>query len=147
LSEKSGLSFPEVHPFTHKIHPMLRFILFLLLVGSVGLLQAQTTSARQGVTQGLCGNYDGDDDCRVLNEEVFPGGMLDLEVASCEAGVAIISLRSLADGQPLVEVARRLSAGRQVISVGIPDFAEPGFYRLEVGGRTVGAGIVIYILE
>lgn len=126
---------------------MFRFILFLFLVGSVASLQAQTASARQGSIQGLCGNYDGDDDCRLLNDEVFSGGMLDLEIASCEAGVAIISLRSLADGQPLVEVARRLSAGRQVISVDIPDFAQPGFYRLEVGGRTVGAGIVIYILE
>ena len=128
---------------------MFRFILFLLLVGSLGALQAQRTSARVGSTNGLCGNYDGDDDdCRLLNDEVFPGGMLDLEIASCGPDVAFINLRRLEDGQPLVEVARRLHAGQQVLSLGIPDFAEPGFYMLEVhrsGGG--GVAIIISILE
>ncbi|WP_157472138.1 hypothetical protein [Neolewinella persica] len=125
---------------------MFRLFIFILLLGSFGTLQAQTATGRQA-TNGLCGNYDGDDDCRLRNDEVFPGSILDLEIVSCVPDVATISLRRMADGQPLVEVARRLSAGRQVISVGIPDFAEPGIYRLEVGGRTVGAGIVVYVLE
>ena len=127
---------------------MSRLILFLFLVGSVGVLQAQTASARQGSTTGLCGNYNGDDDdCRLLNDEVFPGGILQLEVASCGANVALISLRRLEDGQPLVEVARRLHAGRQVLSVGVPDYAEPGFYMLEVRSNDrVVTGIVISIL-
>ncbi|MFK8163618.1 MAG: hypothetical protein AB8H12_14315 [Lewinella sp.] len=122
---------------------MFRFILFLFLIGSLSTLQAQKTSARLGSTTGLCGNYDADF-CSLLNDEIFPGGTIELEIYSCMPDVATISLRRLEDGQPLVEVARRLHSGQQVLSISLPDFAEPGFYRMEVRS---GSGNFADVLE
>lgn len=113
----------------------------------VATTEAQTVSRQSGGGTGLCGNFNGDDDCRVVSDEIFPGGVIDLMLETSSPGTTTFSLRQLADGQPLVEVARRTSCGRQAISLPVPPDVRPGLYLLEVRNRNFGMSVVVIIIE
>ncbi len=125
---------------------MLRPLFFALLFSLASGVEAQSSARQSGGTNGLCGNYD-EDDCRIINDDIFPGGTIDLFLQMSSPGQVTFALRRLADGQPLVEYARRLNCGTQTVTITVPGTANPETYVLEVRSRSFGMSVVVVIIE